>query len=289
MKLQKKIVYVSLITLVLFISMYGCILINDKETKIFEFVENILVGIIGGMFVSLIIGFISYLDERRTKLEKYYIAYKDLFNHCALYDRNHNSKEVMEWYIRYEEFFQKLDDSWAEIDFLFDLNGSMKYLKAVRNYYFDFIALTLDYFDKMEENNEAYNNHLVNHINDVIFGKQNSIKKRNKLYYDMKLVVKEVHNIYIGKHDKKITFNKSMVTKDSFSLLEEEEEQVVKEIIKAVDIVNGTTVEVILPDKICHSLKNKEYIDVLDAGKEKKRINCRYILLYYFKLKSRFQ
>lgn len=156
MRLQKKIIKASAIAGIVFIIAYAFFIVKDNNSNVMEFYKNISVGIIGSLFVSLLIGFVTYSFEKSKDLGNYITAYQDLFNHCSKYSRNETSPVKLEWFNDYVKLFHQLDNAWGSIDYIFDKYKCKDYLTGVRNYYFDFIALTQDYFSAFDDEYDDY-------------------------------------------------------------------------------------------------------------------------------------
>ena len=276
---------------------YAFLLVIDNDnSKLIEYFENISVGVIGSMFVSLLISIITYLLEKNKALESYYNAYINLFNHCGKYDCDLSTKQKVEWFEQYHNLFHTLDDSWGDIDYIYDKYNNRTYLTAVRNYYYDFISLTQDYFMKLNDD-DNYNKHILDYIEKVLYdvdirehGIFRKVIHNNKLTYDMALVVKEIHDIYLNNHDSNKLFLKTLVTDDVFIILNDEEEEALVLLKNKMDKTNSANnVRADISDEICDSLLKKGYISSYSSERENRTITCNYIVSYYFELKSRLQ
>ncbi len=294
MKAQKKIVYVSLMALIVLIILYSGVLINDEGSKLFEFFKNILVGIIGSMFVSLIIGLITYFDEKHKTLESFLELYVELLNHCGSYQQEYEIKDKIRWFDGYVKIFNKLDKIWSEIDFIYDRCDCLAYLTEVRNYYSDFIALTEDNFFSLRPDEGDYNIYHINRIEDIIFqievvecGLVKHNIRHNRLNHDMGIVITNIKNIYLGKYKSKKHFDKRIVLEENFILLDCDEEKWAKEINSIIDINSSCTILIDMPKEICKSLQEKGYIGSYWEKNNHMYINCRTLLTHYFELKSR--
>ena len=270
--------------------------LGNNDCKVITYFENISVGIIGSMFVSLLISLVTYFLEKKKALESYLLAYIALFNHCGQYDCGFSTEQKIEWFKKYEKLFHDLDNSWGDIDYICDNNYNLLYLTAVRNYYFDFIILTYDHFGALIDD-EEYNKHHIEYIEKVLYdadirenGIFNRILYNNKLTYDMELVVKEIQAIYLNKHDSYRMFLKTLVTDDVFNTLDSDEENAIVVLNEKMDKSNSAkNVRNDISDEICASLQKKGYIGTYSTDKENRTINCNFIVNYYFELKSRLQ
>ena len=270
--------------------------VDNNDSKLISYFENISVGVIGSMFVSLVISAVTYHIEKKKTLESYYVSYMALFNHCGRYDRDLSTELKVEWFEKYNMLFHDLDNSWGDIDYIYDRKNNRKYLTAVRNYYFDFICLTQDHFGALIDD-EGYNKHHIEYIEKVLYDvdiRERGIFRRalynNKLTYDMALVVKEVHSVYINNHDPNRMFFKTLVNNDVFNILNVDEEKAIILLKNKMDKMNSANnVRADISDEVCDSLQKKGYIGSYSSERKDRTINCNYIVNYYFELKSRLQ
>lgn len=287
MKIQRNIIYLLFIGLGITTILYACCIFKWNtqgcviEDKWKEFVSNLLVGIWGSAFVSLLISVIGYLNERKIVLRNYYKNWLILIEHCGEY-LNYTDKAI--WYKEYERKFHDFFDFGEEIAFFIDIRKHKKYLGEIVNFYNIFIILMQDDFKIL---NCALDKSTVeNKIEETM------LKKRtiNKLNQDMTVDImnfKKIYNIGVKGLFTKYRFNKTILTEASFKEVSQGVEENIKEIIKKMQKNGSTKVTIRISKSNVKVLEKKQYIyRATQLEGDYYELECRFILVHYFELKD---
>ncbi len=302
MKTQKRTVYVMIILSILCAGLYAiCVFLwKTDETStcssIKTYISNIILGLLGSSVISGIVAFIMYLQNRKDTLEKYIFKYHELTTHCDKYMDIKDYRERKDWFDDFVKYVRDLETIWSDIGFLFDIHKYRNLLKSFADYYNDFIYLTENDYRLLGENiSEAQKQKISEEIDRIVIDKKR-IKKRasthivryNRFIDDMASVNNAINNIYNNEKPKYIRFNKSLVTKDNFVILDDDLEKYAKKMIELMKETGETNIELDIPEKVCKKLIDADYISSYTNGKsDLRKVNCQFILYHYFELKKR--
>lgn len=302
MKIQRNTIYVTLIMSILSAMIYAYCIFgweSEKSTILCQwntYISNLILGIWGSSIISLFIGFVSYKECRKKCLERFIDAKRVLFNHCGKFKENNSPK----WFDEYVNLFQLLNDSWADIWFLFDPRRHRLFLKSCVDYYGDFIQLTQEkYYLLTQSINDASKQDILNDINEIVIckrtvdrGKTHIHIEENRFTCDMEMVIKNIDEIYRNKGIfKKYDFEKSLLTENNFTILEEKYENYIKSIKKEIAKENKTEVMFEMPLNDADYLLKTGYLSGYTQGNNRmtSKVNCRFILDHYSDMKKRFK
>ena len=301
MNMQKRTFYAMVISTVLCILIYAiCVFFWEPVEKsnaflIKTFISNIILGLLGSSVISGVIAVIAYLQNRRDTLEKYVLKYHELTMHCSKYmDIKDYSKKV-EWFYSYEYYVKDLETIWSDIGFIFDSKKNRLFLKAVADYYNDFIWLTEENFRLLSENiPETEKKKLSEKIDGIVIEEQKEKKgiitctiRNNRFTADIAGVNKAINDIYNNK-SKKVIFDKSLVSRENFVILNSELEKYVEKMIELMKESGKTDIELDIPVEVCEKMKDANYISSYSSSKTNLiNVNCQFILFHYFELKKK--
>lgn len=302
MCMQKRTVYVMIISSILCLFVYTlCIFLwrPDEESVYFlirTYVSNIILGLLGSSVVSGIVAFISYLQNRKDTLEKYIFKYHELTAHCTKYMDINNYRERTDWFDSFVSYVKDLETIWSDIGFIFDIHKYRIFLKSVADYYNDFIYLTENKYRLLNENiSEIEKNNISEEIDKIVIDekkfKEGAITytiRNNRFTDDMASVNNTIYKIYQNKEIGNIIFNKSLVTTENFTILDDNLEKYVEKMIALMKETGGTDIELNIPESVCEKLSNADYISSYTMGKSDiRKVNCQFILYHYFYLKKK--
>lgn len=302
MNMQKRIFYAMVISSVLCTAIYAISVFLWKPVEVTKaflvktYISNIILGLLGSSVISGEIAFISYLQNRRDTFEKYIFKYHELTSHCSKYmDINDYAKKV-EWFNDFVCYVRDLETIWSDIGFIFDPKKKRLFLKDVADYYNDFIWLTENYFRLLNENiSEEAKRNLLEKIDNIVIEKKKDTRgvitftiRNNRLTADMASVNKAINEIYKNKKIKAFMFDKSLVSRDVFVILDNDIEKYVKKMIELMKETGKTEIELDIPVEVCKKLQETNYISSYSIGKTNSRsVNCQFILFHYFDLKKK--
>ena len=302
MNMQKRTVYAMGISSFICIVLYAvCVFLwkTDETSSCFlmkTFMSNIILGLLGSSVISGIVAFIAYLQNRRDTLEKYIFKYHELTAHCSKYMDVKEYRDMVEWFDNFVSYVRDLETIWADIGFIFDTKKNRFFLKDVVDYYNDFIWLTENHYRLLNENiADAAKKSLSEEIDKIVIeekktrrGAMQFTTRNNRFTSDMASVNKAINDIYINKTKRKFTFNKSLVSRSVFIVLEDDLEFYAKKMIKLMDESGKTDIELDIPEEVCEKLQSAHYIGSYTVGKTSLRnVDCQFILFHYFDLKRK--
>jgi hypothetical protein len=255
-----------------------------------------VLGIWGSSIISLIIGIVSYGECRKKCLEKFIYSRRDLFNHCCKYKENNSSK----WFDEYVNLYRILNDSWADIWFLFDPRKHRLFLKSCVDFYGDFIQLTQEkYFLLTQSIDDGAKKEILNEIDEIVINRRTidrGVMKfhvdENRFTSDMEMTITNIDRIYRNKGIfKKYIFDKSLLTEKNFTILDKKYERYIKDIKKKIDKENKTEVTFEMPLSDAEYLLKVGYFSSYMHGKNNmtSKVNCRFIVDHYFDMKKRIK
>ncbi len=302
MNMQKRTVYVMVISSILCTFVYiFCVFLwkADETTTCYlykDFVSNIILGLLGSSVVSGVVAFIAYLQNRKDTLEKYILKYHELTAHCAKYMDIKDYKSRTDWFDSFVNYVRDLETIWSDIGFIFDIHRYRIFLKSVADYYNDFIYLTENKYRLLNENiYESEKQNISEEIDRIVIcekiikkGVNKYIIRSNRFTDDMTSVNNAINNIYKNKKMKNLRFEKSLVSKDNFIVLDDKLEKYAKKMIELMEETGNTDIELNIPQKVCEKMRNADYISSYTMGKsDLRKVNCQFILYHYFELKNK--
>ena len=302
MNMQKRTVYIMIISSILCLFVYTlCVFLwrTDNESVCFlikTYISNIILGLLGSSAVSGIVAFIAYLQNRKDTLEKYIFKYHELMAHCTKYMDIKDYRERTDWFDSFVNYVRDLETIWSDIGFIFDIHKYRIYLKSVADYYNDFIYLTENKYRLLNENiseNEKIN--ISEEIDRIVIDEKKFKEgvitytiRNNRFTDDMSSVNNTINKIYQNKKTKNIKFNRTLVTKQNFIVLDANLEKYAEKMIELMKEKGRTDIELNIPEEVCEKMRNADYISSYTKGKtDKRNVNCQFILYYYFYLKKK--
>lgn len=300
MKIQKNIIYITLFCSVVSVLIYAiCVFYRFGNYKVGEFVSSLILGVWGSSIISLILGIVSYGENRRRDLEGFIFAINGLLQHCGEYKK----ENLVEWYETYVKLYQQVSNNWANIGFLFDPRHHRLYLKECIDFYGDFIDITeekIRIIKTMEEANDKAKEFKAKFINeiDAIIRCQIKIDHGiikvtqivNRLTYDEATMIRNINNIYKNKEIlSKYVFEYTILSHDNFTLLTSEEEKYIRKFQKIMNKEAKTNIKFCMPLKEARKLQHKNYISGYSGDKDGnvKEVHCNFLVSSYFEKKKR--
>lgn len=302
MNMQKRTVYAMGISSLICIALYAvCVFLwkTDETSSCYlmkTFISNIMLGLLGSSVISGIVAFIAYLQNRRDTLEKYIFKYHELTAHCSKYMDVKEYRDKVEWFDNFVRYVRDLETIWADIGFIFDTKKNRIFLKDVVDYYNDFIWLTENHYRLLNENiADAAKKSLSEEIDKIVIEEKKTRRgvmqittRNNRFTTGMASVNKAINDIYKYKTKQKFTFNKSLVSRSVFIVLEDDLEFYAEKMIKLMDESGKTGIELDIPEEVCEKLQKSHYINSYTVGNTSLRnVDCQFILFHYFDLKSK--
>lgn len=301
MKIQRNIIYATLIGSIVSALVYAYCVFQwnpDVETKGYElhtYISNLVLGVWGSSIISLILGIVSYSECRRKDMEAFISSQRALFEYCSSF----KEKNSVDWFDKYVELYRNLSNNWANIRFLFDPLKRRLFLKEFVDYYGDFIHLTQDKYWLLDQDIRSETKEkLLNDIKTLVIEEQTYTQgstkvttEYNLLTHDLEIAIKNIDNIYRCKKSfHKYKFEKTLMSVDNFTVLDKENETFLRKICKEVDKVNSTEIDFRMPKKNADFLKKYGYLSnyTLDNAEMTSKINCNFIVDYYFEMKKRY-
>lgn len=305
MKSQINIIRIMSIIAIISLVVY-CYFYNLGEAKnVWEGVnaiESISLSVFGGALIAVIIAFISYFAERYKALETYFNQLKRILEHARNYPKGNVYDEKVDWFNTYKDLMVSFYSQASCMNFIIGIKCK-EYLKRIAQYYNEFILLTQNAFLFIEKTSNipnAQKNDLCTFIDSVIVEVESvklGILINNtefiKITHDKELVLKNVNEIWkasfrsIFKHFK---FEQTLVTQETFQLLDDETEKYVKKIIKMMDKRNTCNIEIEIPENICKKLKDAGYLYTYrNKAYNIKELSCQFIIYHYFELKKQLE
>lgn len=302
MNMQKRTFYTMIVSSLICILIYAvCVFIwkpieASASFLVKTFISNIILGLLGSSIISGVVAFIAYLQNRKDTLEKYIFKYHELTTHCSKYMDIVDYNKMVEWFDEFVCYVRDLETIWSDIGFIFYPKKNRQFLKNVVDYYNDFIWLTENDFRLLNEDiNDSAKQSISEKVNRIVIeekkykiGITTNIIRNNRFTSNMVSVNKAINDIYNNKKGKPYIFDKSLVSRDVFIVLDENIEKYVKKMIELMNESGKTDIKLKIPIEVCKKLQDTNYISSYSTNDtDMKRVNCQFILYHYFDLKKK--
>lgn len=291
MKAHRNLVYICIMMLVTSFVAYSFLFwqYNSPDNAIvvwIAYLNNIFIGILGSTIVSLIIELGIYFDAKSKHIEQFMNAYGAILNHTANFPSE--ASGCKDWFNVYREKLFDLRNVAREIGFIADTNGAQKYIQDVLTYCNDYYLLSQQDFHLVGINpmQEIYER-----IKSYTMLTEDGTYYENKLNSDLGAELNNMNSLFIRKNPfTKYKFSKSSVTKEIFTALSSDAEDVVKTINSIIKNTSSYDVNIEISEDIYQELYGCQCVDGKKSTMDGKIIGvrCTYLITDYFDIKSRY-